>query len=462
MFTSDLVLEPIPPINRPLYHKGMMFSFLLFSVAGLYAQSKSGEFRLSAYNDSWGGGFTEVYDDLRTCHFELNYARRNRLQIFARYSLLTNRFDADTLQKKALDEFILNGAYSLYRFKGKGGAVRIRAGILATGNSAGLIIQQIAHEVFNVPQNKMEYYSLRGVYPTIGYEIDKVIADKSVRVRLDHDLTHHVGYRTSVGIGVSFGLLDSRVVMNAGYRYMKNHLSGNSLLNKVSYAESGPTLGMKVFGKHIYYHFALYPAHHFSYGGIGIRLYRADSASKVSLNSRWVPDIEVSVLSGRYGYNFKYAFLSFPVLNRSVGVLVNHNFHSLLRSWMSSFKTNGNANQITAGLEMNLLKTKTKPRIFDPFVNITAGDKAIAVYSQVLDIAKQTSHHLVLCQDAGIRVNVPLKLAAKQLPFSLVLYHRLMLLKSLTPSKESPWVNEVNNPYAPVQHAYGLGIRISL
>src|SRR5690606_23616340 len=123
---------------------------------------------------------------------------------------------------------------------------------------------------------------------------------------------------------------------------------------------------------------------------------------------------------------------------------------------------NAHGNHLSFGVEAPLLKTKERPRILEPYLNLSAGDKVIAVYSQVYHLEKKVSHHLALTNDIGMNIRIPFAFRTKRYPLSFSAYHRFLLLYSLTPGMESREVNPDNSPYAPLQHMWGMGIRFDV
>lgn len=451
--------------------RGIFFCFLCAIFFQAQAQNQSKELRISLYNDSWGGGFTPIYDDLRTYHFQAEYLKTNRFRLFTRYSLLTNRFDTDTLQRKSMNEWIMNGSLSIVQFnEGKGGNIWLKAGIVATGDILGSQIQKVTHQLFGVTQTDLPYYEEKKIHLIIGYAVDKSILTKPLREgrtfqwTLNHALDHHYNYMTTVRVGspISLKVNRSQIIFTPEYTYAKSHLLNNDLLPKVAEAESGLSFGLKVFSKRIFYHFEIYPYQNFSYGGIGIRLYKENSVRTNPVKPLNL-DIEVSLLSKGYGYNFKYSFMPFVILERRAKIIVNHHYHTFLKRYIpDSPIINGHGNQLTVGLQMTVLKAKSSGRIIDPYLNLSLGDKAISIYSKTANVARQTSHHVAINNDVGINIRIPYILNDSKNYLALSMYHRLIFLNSLTPAKESRFVDRNHSPYATTQHAFGVGIRFRI
>lgn len=445
--------------------RALLLSFFLISLAQVHGQ---GEFRLSAWNDSWGGGLAPVYDDLRTFHFELDYEKKNRFRIQSRYSLLTNRFDPDSLHRRSLDELVLSGSWALLRFNnGTGGNLWLKGGMVATGDIIGSQIQNTAHEVFGVTLTNLPYYDGNNVYPTLGYSLEKRLishplgSGRELQWWLHQSLDHHHGYVTNLGIAgpLTLKTASTSFALTAAYAYLTSHLPDNRLVERVLKAESGVWLGMEVTGRILFLNFRYFPSGNFSYGGVGFRFYRGmfSTAEERDLGLQ----VELSLLNKGYGYNLKYAFLPFLLLNRKANIIINHNFHTYLRTYLPQSPTvNGHANQLTAGMELRLLKNRETERWVEPYVNLSAGNRVVSVYSRELPVATSTSHHFTLNGDLGLYLNLPLFSRLK--PLSLSFYYRTAVQHSLTPARESPLVNANNSPYAPQRYNLGGGVRFSL
>ena len=123
------------------------FLLLLMLITSARTQGQNSEFRIAIFNDSWGGGATPIYDDLRTYGAQLGYYRENRFKVESTFSHLTNQFDTDTIQRKSLDELVLIVSIPIVHFnKEKEDNIWLQFGGMARGSIFGNQIQNLAHE----------------------------------------------------------------------------------------------------------------------------------------------------------------------------------------------------------------------------------------------------------------------------------------------------------------------------
>lgn len=302
----------------------------------------------------------------------------------------------------------------------------------------------------------------------MGYLVLKTIlnkqlkGDRSFQVQLEHsiDYIHNYMSKLSFGIPVTLKTNSSQILLKGNYILSENYLTNNSLLANVLDAESGLCLNLKIVGKTIFYYFKTYPNSGFSYGGIGFRIRKQNEAlTPTSLNL----EIATSVLSNGYGYNFKYSFLSKTALNRKIKMILNHNYHTFLKRFFpDSLQINGHGNQLTIGTEIYLLKSKDKPRVIEPYTNLSLGNKSVCIYSKTRSIDKFLSHHLIINNDLGINAQIPLSFNGMATNMNLSFYHRLTMMTSLTPNNELAFSEITNSPYANIQDAFGIGIRFKI
>lgn len=451
--------------------KKHFFLFLCFFSVFIHAQNKNSEILLSLFNDSWGGGLTPIYDDLRSYHFQFEYNIENKLKVFSKLSFLTNRFEKNISERKSTDEFMLNAALPIFKFKkNKNDNLWVKAGVLVTGDIFGSKIQEMTHSLFDVKQTDLTSEKEKKLYFTLGYILEKNIFikelsnTKSLQLSVNNILDYHHNYQSNISFGAPLTVksaANSKIILTPGYTFINNHKKDNHLLSKVFEVESGFNLDLKVFSKGFFYTFKTFPFHNFSYGGIGYRFTKKRTAINNN-DTSFKLKIGASVLSNGFGYNYKYAFNQFQFLNRETKIIINHNFHTFLKKYIPNSPTiNGHGNQVTVGLEMLILKNNLKKRVIEPFINLSIGDKAISIYSKEIDLKKQVSHHFVINNDVGFNLLIPIKFISDT-ALDISFYHRLLFQNSLTPEKESTFVSSKNNPYTNIQNLFGFGINVNL
>ncbi len=442
-------------------------AFLIFLLSVAIQAQDSRSLEIGLYNDNWGGGFTSIYDDLRTYHLQVDYEKRQKLRIYGRVSFLTNRFDTDSSHQRSLDEWSAGVAVPVFKFKqGETGIFWLRSGLLARTSIVGRSIQNAVHDLLDIDEPNLPYYDTDGVHPSIGYQLELNLLDmplsnnSSMTVRLSHtlDYTHNYSTIASINARMTRGRPGHEIEFSPGYVFADNQLENNQLLRNVLDAESGPRLGIRVNRNRIFYDFQIFPEGGFSYGGIGINLLRGKNSEG---NIDPGVGIRGSVLGNSYGYSVQYSFLSKNAFNRNMSLIVNHGYHTILKKSLPvSPVVSAHASQITFGAEMQLLPKRESPRKIEPFVNLSAGHKFISLYSGVMPDEETISHHFILNTDQGVEVNLPLNFISKSWVPTFSIFHRLMVLGSLTPDKESGLVNPDNSPYRTYQSAVGVGMRL--
>lgn len=441
------------------------FYILLFLSPCVFSQ----EFQISSFNDSWGGGTGEVYDDLRSYGFELRYKTPKNIIFKTTFSNLTNRKDANIEQQKSLDELILSASFPVFQnFKSDKYEIRLKGGVLTTGSIFGKELQSITHSLFGVEQTNLAYSNEKGVYPHLGYSISKNIYQKEIlnkhllKVSLKNSIDYIPNFKNVIkfNLPVSLNGKYSKIVFSTNYIISENFIKGNNLLENTVNAESGLNFNFKVYGKYFFYYFENYATSQFSSGGFGFRFAKK---SKKSNSENYLFKVEPSMLNNGYGFNFKYLFAESSLWKRRTHLIINHNFNTLLKKFIpSSPDVNGHANQLTFGGEIEILEQKKKRRIITPYTNISIGNKSIHIYSKNIDLEKTISNHFVINNDLGIKVRKAIRFKSKVSAINFQLYYRSTLLKSLTPKKESNLVSLDDNPYQKFQTAIGLGIQFKI
>lgn len=428
------------------------------------AQSEDIEFRLGLLNDSWGGGSTPVYDDLRTGGVQLSYLEENQFQIDARFSFLTNRFADDPNQRIGLDETRLAISVPIYRLTQAKGLLWFKFGFLTNGSRLGAKVQRFIHDKLNVVQADVMYSNGKKINFLLGYLFTKNIMTrnlsngKKLDLNFENSLDYIHTYSSSIGFKFPFSLTannNSRITFSLNYTINKSPLYDHNLLVNLTTAESGFNYTLGFFGRKLFYKFNIFPKEGFSSGSVGVRLSNKKSINK----SQYLLKVETSVLTSSYGYNVKYSFFPRIKFNRKTSIIINHNFRTLLKgSIPSSPRINGHATQITLGTEVELLRYQHKPRWINPYMNLSLGKSVIGIYSKVEDIQLAKSFHFTVNSDIGTVFSIPSGFKKKFSRLKFSIYQRFIYMAPLTPENESLLVNKNRNPYATFHKTFGVGV----
>lgn len=444
----------------------IVFTLILLNLYSVALKSQVEEVQFDIENDSWGAGFTPIYDDFRTYGLNAKIITKKRFFFNGEFSYLTNRYDSDSSQRKALDEFLVNFGVPFFPTQEgrENDNLWITAGILFRGKAFGQLLQEKIHGSAGVSEVPLEYYSGNNVYANLGYQFRKTVnlPNQTWRIGLKNSLNLNLGYNVfaTIGVPVIFGTDNNFMSFSTNYTMSKTFLEDNTVLKKVTKAESGFNLRYKVYTKDVFFYFDIYPTTGFSSGGVGFRL--GKFKSNIQPFKKQVI-IELSKLSNGLGYNFKYLIIPFTFQKRTAHVLINHNFHTLLKSYIPDYPNkNGHGNQLTFGTELPFLKQKKSVRIVEPYINLSVGFKGISTYSKVYDIPSSTSFYFATNNDLGVNISIPYRVKKNKHRLTFSIYYRNIFLNSLTPNKEVDFVNTKNNPYRTYQNAIGFGLLVRL
>lgn len=450
--------------------KGTRLFFLLIVILNsMLIVAQTNELRIGVYNDSWGGGFTPVFDDLRTFHLHASFEKKDKWKIESHYSMLTNRFDTDSSQRIALDEIPLIASFSVFSFPENKGNVWLKLGLVGTGDFFGSQVQKTAHELFGVTQTDLHYESKKRIYPSFGYLVNyaffkrQLKGERELALRFKNELDYQAKYKTTISAALSISLMigEHQVQFVPAYSWAKNQVANSHLLTRMAFAESGFNLNFQVFTQHVYYHFQIYPESQFSYGGVGLRLFKQSSNLKTERKALNM-EIDLGVLSQGFGYSFKYSFLPFSLANRRCSVIVIHNYHTLLKKFIPNYPSiNGHGLQLSAGLEIGLLKEKLTSRLLEPYLNASLGNKAITLYSKTFNIEQLRSNYFAFSTDAGVDFRLPIQYKSIDKAICFTLYHRLLLSKAWDQSQASTMSHLVRSTQI-AQNLFGFGLKLSL
>lgn len=443
----------------------VIFVLLIFSGQNMAAQDqiKDNNLEFSFFNDSWGGGIVRMPDDLRTFGFVLRYTSKDKISIYAKYSAMTNRFGEIKEFRNRFDEIVLKTYLPVLDFAEGQGYLGLNLGVYATGDFYGEEMQNFLHEKYEIPTIVLPYTKDRGYHYLVGFYFSRNLIYKPInhkkylqfKLNISSEYSYNYLSLTDISIPIFLRYNNSSKYLSirTGYKFT-NNLSENKVLDRVLLAESGINFNVKVGLKNIFLFFEYFPKNGYSKGGFSFRLNKDRNANKSQNLTK--DHIEVTVLNKGYGYNLKYLrdFTTFK--NRDVRIIVNHNFHSLIKRYIIKYpQFLGHGIQFTIGCEVDLMESKGIFKTIKPYANLSSGYKLLSIYSGLTKIERINFHHFVVMNDTGVKLYLPIKFLPRKPNFNFLIYHRLLYLSSV---KKSDYTRRTWDPHKTFQSRWGLGM----
>ncbi len=406
---------------------------------------------LSLLNDSWGGGFTRIQDDLRSYGLNLKLSAEKHFFLQARLSALTNRFPFDSLKRGRTDELLLRVGFPMVNFADSSGYISLQTGVYLNGNMLGSRVQQYTHEAFGVPEVQLSYIGNTALHPLAGgYMIKELMGEwLAGGSRLSLGLELHTEcalyYALQSSIGFPFQILDKTrhcLFSVQGGARLNQIFTANNVVRQVLMSESGYYASMRVNLKGACFFYEIFPGSSYSWGGIGLYL-------RPGCKDNAHAETEIGMLSKGYGYNFKY-LLPFDSLGKHcLYFVIQHNFHSLLKTYLPNYpEVMGHTVQIGTGAELELFRYSRFKLPISGYMNMLPGLLQHTIYAGTRYIEEQRAWHYCVSHDAGIKIRP----AIFKKHLGLSLFHRLLWLDA---PKQQLLTSKTNNPDAEWQSRWG-------
>jgi len=415
-------------------------------------------YEFSVFNDSWGGGIVRMPDDYRTFGFDFSFTSANKISLYTKYSSFTNRYDSIVLNRKRLDEIVFKTTLPIVRLKRDNGYVGLILGVYSIGNFKSEELQNYLHEKYEIPTVDLPYDEEKGIYYTIGIHFFKDLFERKInndrkvtaKINVVSEYTIDYLFSTKFSIPILFNYTNNSnnfVALRLGYNFLLN-LGENQILNEIIETEYGLNFNAKLGMRNVFLYYEYFPNRVFSSGGFGFSFVPGEKTKPIESES----EIEVSIVNRGYGYNIKYIKHFTKLFKRQISFIINHNFHTLLKSYIPKYpKYLGHGNQISLGIEADLLNGR---KIFNPYINLSFGYKLISLYSGQEELERINISHFIVQNDTGIKIRLPFTLFSSRKSINLLAYHRYLYLSKQEATKLT---RRNQNPHFQFQSRWGGG-----
>ncbi|MBL7942747.1 MAG: hypothetical protein JNM00_08280 [Flavobacteriales bacterium] len=415
---------------------------------GCFAQDSTAHrwlWEVSGLNDSWGGGTTRVTDDLRTFGIGVSAENASGLCIAQRFSALTDRLATDSADRYRLDESLLTLHVPVVHSPDSVVRLIASAAFLYQGKIAGASIQDFAHKQFGIHEELVRYGEENFFYAGGGIqcEVRWPVHIGKLKGSTGADLGARIlpGYAHVFTAGIPFNWpFGKYTAIKLGLHYDKLvAVAESTLQRRVLESESGIHLSMGIEVPRAFIRYEVFPAHHFSFGTIGLR-FGAGKALSPHL------ELRLSSLSGGQGYEVAVGKrCNLPFLSW----VVKHGFGTLLRSSVPEYPlVMGKSVSLTGGTEIELLRMFESIRLYG---GVTTGLRQISYFRGADRSGLESNLQWLTLADLGVRYH------DEKHPASIrwTLFHRLM---AQAPEKLSDYANPNNNAGRALKNVWGFSM----
>lgn len=337
---------------------------------------------ISSFNDSWGGGFTEIHDDMRSFGFDVDYqfkAGKRVMETQLTYSAFTNRLAPDSSR---IDELKLNVRYPVWVYREKL-FVNVLAGAYAVGDLGGQAFQNFVHSTVEVGTIDLPYNTSNKMFGFFGGSVwwtEKLLTwndDQFLNGEIQSAYEWAPNYSEHVMFAAGFSVSNAysdKVSITVGANGQRMKLDDRARQNVTTiennaYVDFALRLGVGNFGMRV--------NPDFSYGYLGISL----------LNWKDRKDLQTIDLTTEFGSltdgnGFYLRFLWNKLTNNRENLQfdLHYQFWTLTTSKLATYPANhGHYQQFSLGANYYFIKPKPKFQIL-PYIDLRLGYKDERVY----------------------------------------------------------------------------------
>ena len=374
---------------------------------------------LSGFNDSWGGGFTQIKDDLRSFGFEADYqfyvSEAKVMQTRLRYSGLTNRYAIDSSR---LDELELLVRYPIFMKKNMGLSkiiVSAEGGGYLTGNLGGSDLQNSFHNSVDVAEVALAYPGNYQLYPMLGASLwynrlvfredINLIAQANYRIAPNY-LQYYCG---SIGLAIKNYGAGDQFSLSVAYQHTAMFSDDTTRL-AVANAETGFSINYDMRVGLFNYGIRVYPATKFAVGTIGISI--LSDNKKYKYIETGDPDMLVefgALLDG--GLFIRFSTIPYADVNiykwLLLGFETRYQYWTYGRAELGSDPNQlGHYQQATIGYSIQFFEIKPKMQLL-PYVALGAGFRGEYLYKADNQADRKTVNSFLLQTEGGLRLKFP-------------------------------------------------------
>lgn len=385
--------------------------------------------RLTALNDGWGGGITEIRDNYRSfgLSLEASFPVLNRkVGLRTRYSGFTRQ---SVLDSSRLDELEIIVGIPVAQLSSNF-RLDVLAGGYWIGNLGGQSFQNFVHNKVGVSEIDMPYSSPDKVLPIIGAQLK----GEGVLLTTPHGDSfgwtslaayhHSAGYLQSWDLNGGLflkGEYADQIRLLAGY----NHQNVFSDLTRQSaaLAERGWYMTYSVQLGLAYYSMTVYPGNQFALGSMGINLQtgvRRKNLEQVDVI------LEMGSTTGENGFYQRYLWAG-PFGSSSPFKLDYHyQFWSLTREKLKEFpQQRGHFQQFSLGVQYAPIRAKEGFRLL-PYADLRLGYRDERIYPHSSD-GERTGMGIVNgIAEAGLRIKLPGYFLEKNCHYGMNIHYSYM------------------------------------
>ncbi len=402
----------------------VLFTVLLLFVFILHPSSLKAQLitnqehlTISSFNDSWGGGFTEIRDDQRSFGLTADYqflAFKKVMQIKLDYAALTNRFAKPDSGR--IDQLELFVRYPVYQPNPEI-TLNVLGGMYWAGNLGGQKIQNLVHSSVGVNEFNLPYPPTTAAFGFVGLSFwwikPVVILEDDNHFNLEFQAENRFApnYVTNnffnAGISVSNALAD-KISLLAGYQNQNVQLK-NEARKQVGRTESGFFINYGMRAGFFNYGIRIYPATNFAVGTIGISIFSDDKKARYKPSMR-EPDVLFdfgALLDGGL-------FMRLSTIPYNNGIdWVRISFEARYQYWTygrtelgSDPKQLGHYQQATVGSSVSFFSIKQQMQLL-PYVAFGFGFRGEYLYKADNPEDRKTVNSFATSLESGLRLKFP-------------------------------------------------------
>ena len=415
-------------------HVSLLFTLSLFlfhvdCIAQKDSTKNAGTFQLTTFNDSWGGGTTHIYDDLRSYGFTAKLDLTNRFSFKIIYSGLTNKSLRAPQNSGRIDELLVNTDVLIQKRIFNCIDLYGRVGLYFVGNYGGDYLQETVHHYFNIQTDILSYKDGSGMSGQFGIKavtrplILKAFESASfiIQPEMETYIIPNYFFVLKPEIPVKISSPEGQYIsLSIGYRYTYLYSSENVITNVVN-SESGPVIDFKMMLGFFSINFITYTKSNFSIGTYGFNFLINRTTNKYQQTD---VAAEFGFLSAGNGYYTKLLWNKTKLFPEHFMFLLYDQYSTYLQKRLKDYpESYGNYQQVGLGGEVNFFKTKQKFQL-NPYVGFNAGIKRDMVYAGTID--RETSQLISpqITGEAGLKIQLPNSLIYKNTLWGIVLNYK--------------------------------------
>jgi hypothetical protein len=412
---------------------------------------------ITGFDDSWGGGFTQIKDDLRSFGFQADYQQllygQRVAQFTASWSGLTHKFGSTSAR---LDEIQLDVRLPILSFTSDWHLDGIVGGN-SYGNFGGERFQNRAHEASGIPRLDLPYSNTYQNFVKVGGQVwgDIGLAEyaksRSLRFLLigrgvygfagymDLNVTGALAFRNPWGDQVQF---------NLGYRYRE--VDENPVLDAVFGAEQGFYASYSMRLGLLYYDMTVYPTGNFSIGHLGITLFNWNERPTLE---RVDALAEFGSLFDANGFYLRYLWNNWTRLNEKFQFDIHYQFWTLSNDKLPAYPERyGHYQQFSLGGNYVFIKPRETFQVL-PYLSLRFGYKNERTYAGEVPGPDYSVWSLNAIGEGGVRIKLPANIIHKNCYYGLTANYQYVA--TLYKSNDYQLVSAY--PFAQSLGYFGLG-----